>query len=103
MVSHTYSTRSGAARVLVPSGPMGQPEFSMSMICWARTPCGVPVLMRTPASPALAGGVELGVQPLTTEAVRMAAPSSASELRFGGGNVENDLEFQQRGAGGHRF
>jgi len=51
---------SGAARVLTLTGPMGQSEFSMSMTCWARTPCGVLISMRT--APALAGGAGAGAQ-----------------------------------------
>ena len=43
-----------------PTAPIGQSELSMSMTCLARTPCGVLVLIRTPASPAFAGGVAVG-------------------------------------------
>src|SRR5690349_10292695 len=111
MVSQTYSTRSGAASVLAPLGPMGQSELSMSMICLARTPCGVPVLIRIPASPALAEGVALGGEhPLTRDVVRAAVhtravrrPSRLDRLLLGAGNVQHDLELQQRRAGGHRI
>ena len=73
-----YSTSSVAASVLIPLGPMGQSELSMSMTCLARTPCGVLMLIRTPASPAFAGGVEVGAQPSARAVTRMALQISAS-------------------------
>jgi hypothetical protein len=41
----TKSTISGAANVRTPTGPIGQSELSMSMVCLARSPWGVLVSM----------------------------------------------------------
>ena len=48
IVVSTESTMSGAASVRTPTGPMGQSEFSMSMVCLARTPGGVRMSIRRP-------------------------------------------------------
>ncbi|BDB45342.1 hypothetical protein MKCMC460_56660 [Mycobacterium sp. 20KCMC460] len=57
MVASTDSTFSGAARVPTPTGPIGQSELSMSIVCCARSPGGVVVSIRCPTSAALADGV----------------------------------------------
>ena len=38
----------GGGQRLTPTGPMGQSELSMSMVCLARRPCGVLISMCTP-------------------------------------------------------
>ena len=50
MVSRTPLTTSGAASVRTPTSPIGQSEFSMSMVCLARKPGGVLMLIFTPSS-----------------------------------------------------
>ena len=104
MVASTGSTISGAARVLTLTGPMGQSEFSMSMTCLARTPCGVLVSIRTPASPALAGGAGAGAQlsrgrrrALSRWPVppRSGAARRALRVCAGPGNVQHNLELEQ--------
>src|SRR5664279_4518396 len=102
IVVTTESTMSGAARVLTLTGPMGQSEFSMSMTCLARTPCGVLVSIRTPA-PALAGGAGAGAQLLARAATVAIAVGSANalrrtrralRLRAGPRNVQHNLELE---------
>ena len=105
MVVSTESTLSGAASVLTPTGPIGQSELSMSMVCWARRPCGVLVSIWSPASAAFAGGVGGGRAAATSAATsaavarqrRGAVPHRAPALLAcaGPGNVQHNLELQQ--------
>src|SRR6516164_10533602 len=106
MVVSTDSTLSGAARVPTPTGPIGQSELSMSMVCRARSPGGVLVSIPRPVFAALACGEGEGAQPgarVTTSAA--AAPNAARRRRADRaltslvvpGNVHHNLEFQQRG------
>src|SRR6516225_7265361 len=110
MVVSTDSTLSGAARVPTPTGPMGQSEFNMSKVCWARIPGGVRVSICRPGFAAFACGEGEGAQPgarVTTSAA--AAPNAATRRRADRlltgrvvpGNVHHDLEFQQRRASRH--
>src|SRR5271166_1814785 len=110
MVVSTDSTLSGAARVPTPTGPIGQSEFSMSKVCWARMPGGVRVSICRPGLAAFACGAGEGAQPgarVTTSAA--AAPNAATRRRAGRplislvvpGNVQHNLEFQQRCACRH--
>ena len=92
---------SGAANVFTLTCPMGQSEFSMSMTCLARTPCGVFVSIRTPG---LAAGAFGDAQPVanteTTEIVETSATARrcgrrALPLGVGPCNVQHDLELEQ--------
>src|SRR5712675_2427556 len=105
----TSSTISGAASVRTPTGPIGQSELSMSMVCLARSPCGVLVSMRTPyaASAAGAGPVLVHPQAMATTSATVSPAALCRRrpaLRLGAGprNVQHNLELQQRRAGGHR-
>src|SRR5208337_3910017 len=105
MVVSTELTSSGAARVRTPTGPMGQSEFSMSKVCWARIPGGVRVSICRPGLAALACGGGDGAQPgakVTTSAAaalnvnaRCRADLLLASLLVPG-NVHHNLEFQQR-------
>lgn len=99
---------SGAANVFTLTCPMGQSEFNMSMTCCARTPCGVFVSIRTPG---LAAGAVGDVHPVATAAIVAIAVVAATARRtgrdaltlcVGPGNVQHNLELEQRGTGGHR-
>src|ERR1700738_5076725 len=111
MVSRTLFTMSGAARVPTPLEPIGQSEFSMSTVCWARKPGGVFLLIFTPASAVTddADGVEpLHTRPLTTataasDAAARRSARLALRLRAGPCNVQHNLELQQRRSGRHRI
>src|ERR1700722_14871187 len=102
MVSRTLFTMSGAARVPTPLEPIGQSEFSMSTVCWARKPGGGVLLIFTPVSAVTddADGVEqLQTRTLTTAtaASDTAARRSARRalrLRAGPCNVQHNLELQ---------
>ena len=92
---------SGAANVLTLTCPMGQSEFSMSMTCLARTPCGVFVSIRTPG---LAAGAFGAAQPVASPATTVIAVASAAARRSGRRalsrgvgpcNVQHDLELEQ--------
>src|ERR1700739_1838615 len=111
MVVSTDSTLKGAARVRTPTGPIGQSEFSMSKVCWARIPGGVRVSICRPGFAAFACGEGDGAQPGARVTSSAAAALNAATRRrvgrlltslVGPGNVEHDLEFQQRCAGRHR-
>src|ERR1700752_770705 len=108
MVVCTDSTLSGAARVRTPTGPMGQSELSMSMVCWARRPGGVLVSICRPAFAAFACGAGDGAQPGVRVAISAAPAVNASTRRHvrrrlprlaGPGNVHHNFEFQQRRPG----
>src|SRR5437899_12954 len=82
MVACTDFTMSGAASVPTPTGPMGQSEFSMSSVCWARIPGGVRTSICRPALAAFACGEGDGAHPganVTTSAV--AALNAAARRR----------------------
>src|ERR1700747_3531326 len=107
MVVSTDSTLSGAARGRTPTGPIGQSELSMSIVCWARRPGGVLVSIPRPVFAAFAGGEGEGAQPGVRATTNAAPPPSAARRRpagrllsrlVGPGNVEHNLEFQQRRA-----
>src|ERR1700694_2392219 len=104
----TSSTISGAASVRTPIGPIGQAELSMSTVCSARRPGVVWVSMWTPYA-ASAGAIgPLWAQPqarATTTAAVNATPRRRARLALclgaGPGNVQHNLELQQRCPGGH--
>src|SRR5271166_5918189 len=108
MVFSTESTSSVAARVPTPTGPMGQSELSMSMVCCARRPGGVPLSIRCPEAAAFACGAGEEPQP-GAKAMTSAAPAVNTSTRrhrwrrlprlAGAGNVHHNFEFQQRRPG----
>src|SRR6185312_15533245 len=112
MVSRTLLTISGAASVLTPLGPIGQFELSMSMVCLARKPAGVLVLIFTPGSTVFDDDAD-GVEQLQTSAPASATAATetaarryarpALGLRASPGNVQHNLELQQRRSGRDRI
>src|ERR1700716_1055577 len=101
----TSSTISGAASVRTPTGPIGQSELSMSMICLARRPCGVLVSMwmlcaapAGPAGPASAHPQARATTTVTTTDIEVAQRRAllASGLGVGPRNVQYNLELQKR-------
>ena len=97
-----------AASVLTPLGPMGQSELSMSMICLARTPCGVLMLIRTPDVAGIRGRRRgLQAQHVAPSggpgmALQISAIARLS-LRAWPGNVQHNLELEQRCPCGDRI
>src|SRR5438445_3489512 len=111
MVVLIDSTLSGAASVPTPTGPMGQSEFSMSNVCWARIPGGVRVSICRAGFAAFACGEGEGAQPGARVATSAAAALNAVTRRraerplrtlLAAGNVHHNLEFQERRPGRDR-
>ena len=103
MVVSTDSILSGAARVRTPTGPMGQSEFNMSRVCWARMPGGVRVSIWWPGFAAFACGEGEGAQPGARVTTSAAAAANAATRRHADGlltspvvpgNVHHNFEFQ---------
>jgi hypothetical protein len=71
------------------------------MTCWARTPCGVLVAIRTPGWAAVS--LTEAQPPTTAVAVAITVASATARrgnrrvlsVRVGSGNVEHDLEFEE--------
>ena len=109
MVASIGSTMSGAANVWTLTCPMGQSEFNMSMTCLARTPCGVFVSILTSG---LAAGALGDAQPVIRPAAVVSVVANTTARRkgwralalcVGPGNVQHNLELEQRRTGGYRI
>src|SRR6478672_4836776 len=105
-------TCSGVAIVRTPTVPIGQSELTMSIVCLARSPCGVLVSMWTPyaasatgAGPALAHPQARATTSATAIVKSAALRRAWPALRVGASprNVQHNLELEQRRAGGHRI
>src|ERR1700739_2035726 len=107
MLDSTGLIISAVARVATPIGPIGQSELSMSSVCWARKPAGVLMSIWRPVPAAVAAGVGGGAKPEARAPTNAAAVNAATRCRTwrglrlvaGSGNVQHNLEFQQRRAG----
>lgn len=103
MIVVTGLTMSGAASVETLCVPIGQSEFSMSMTCWARTPCGLFRPMRIPSAAVVAGASAQLVAVVAAVTIATAIVSARRlALVAGPGNVQHNLELKELSPGRHR-
>ena|SRR6478735_12818319 len=103
IVTPTFSTAWGAARVRTPTGPIGQSLLSMSMVCLARRPCGVLIWMGTPYAASVGAGRDVAHPQAraatranaTVSAVARRRAPAASRRSVGPRNVKYNFELQQ--------
>ncbi len=95
------------AIVRTPTVPMGHSELSMSMVCFARRPCGVLIAIGTPYVASAAGATGVLSAAARTRMLQRARPRPTARvtpraLRLVARNVQDNLELEQRRACGDR-